>query len=123
MLTFSSKPNSSKSLTNILPARIGPTVCELLGPTIDGEWAVKSDMRSGTWDLPPILKRSKVEITACSGLSGLASTLDLESPFSWTLCDRVVMPALMFLDGRVRVNGGVIRNLSREVRYGQREIC
>jgi hypothetical protein len=32
--TLSSNPNSSKSLTNIFPARIGPTVCELLGPTV-----------------------------------------------------------------------------------------
>jgi len=29
---------------NILPARIGPTVCELLGPTVDGELAMTSDM-------------------------------------------------------------------------------
>jgi hypothetical protein len=32
--TLSNKPNASKSLMNIFPARIGPTVCELLGPTI-----------------------------------------------------------------------------------------
>jgi hypothetical protein len=32
--TLSSNPNSSKSLMNIFPARIGPTVCELLGPTV-----------------------------------------------------------------------------------------
>src|ERR1700679_3685424 len=32
--TLPSKSNTSKSLMNIFPARIGPTVCELLGPTI-----------------------------------------------------------------------------------------
>jgi hypothetical protein len=34
---------------NILPARIGPTVCELLGPTVDGELAMTSDMWRA-WD-------------------------------------------------------------------------
>lgn len=31
--TLSSRPNSLRSAMNILPARMGPTVCELLGPT------------------------------------------------------------------------------------------
>ena len=32
--TFSSRPNSWRSFMKMLAARIGPTVCELLGPTI-----------------------------------------------------------------------------------------
>lgn len=63
---------------------------------------------------PPILKRSKVEMTACSGLSGPLSSELLSSRVSR---DSV----LMFLD-----NGGpdsdwcVIRELSRREGYGER---
>ena len=61
----------------MLAARIGPTVCELLGPTIvyfttsisfalfpffSSYWNAKRGENA-----PPILKRSKVEMTACSG--------------------------------------------------------
>lgn len=31
--TFSNRPNSTRSVMKILPARMGPTVCEELGPT------------------------------------------------------------------------------------------
>lgn len=68
--------------------------------------------------LPPILKRSKVEITACSDLS---SPLDSASPLSRTSCD-----SIMFLDGGVggglKSNEGAICDLSREEQYGQRAI-
>lgn len=65
---------------NMFPARIGPTVCELLGPTI---WREKGSYLACEVELaphpPPILKRSKVEMTACSGLSDPLSGPDTES--------------------------------------------
>jgi hypothetical protein len=33
--TFSSRPKFARSVTKILPALMGPTVCELLGPTYE----------------------------------------------------------------------------------------
>jgi hypothetical protein len=76
------------------------------------------------WKLPPILKRSKVEITACSGLSGPVSSLDSESLLSRTLFDRVVRPALMSLGSRgLVVNGDAMGTLSREARYEERKDC
>ena len=65
--------------------------------------------------LPPILKRSKVEITACSGLSGPLSTLD--SVLSWRSCD-----SEMFLDGGLKDNEDAICDLSREGQYDRRAI-
>jgi hypothetical protein len=98
---------------NILPARIGPTVCELLGPTdFDGKQVVVSKMSHRNPEhLPPILKRSKVEMTACSGLS----TPDSVSLLSGTSCE-----SAMYLAGEGLK--GTICDLNREEEHGQRAI-
>lgn len=55
VLTLSSNPSSIRSLTKILPARMGPTVCDDEGPT-------------------PIENRSNVEMTACSARGNAADS-------------------------------------------------
>ena len=90
-----------------------------LGRLFDGEQVKISNVSQRSLEhLPPILKRSKVEITACSDPSG---PLDSASLLSRTSCDNI-----MFLDGGVggglKSNERAICDLNREEQYGQRAI-
>lgn len=60
---FSSRLKSLRSVMKIFAARIGPTVWDEDGPTTGRDRKVK---KKEIQDVPPMLKRSKVDMTACS---------------------------------------------------------
>ena len=60
---FSRRFKSLRSVMKIFAARIGPTVWDEDGPTARRQKAKKKDRRL---DVPPMLKRSKVDMTACA---------------------------------------------------------
>lgn len=54
----------------ILPARMGPTVCDELGPTVFvANYIITSCDANQDPCLPPILNKSNAEMTACSACS------------------------------------------------------
>jgi len=85
----------------ILPARIGPTVCELLGPTMDTCEKHRLTNNGGA-RLPPMLNRSKVEMTACSGLASSPSEIVEGLSSSFGLSARMFVGAPRGLDMEMR---------------------
>ena len=61
---FSRRLKSLRSVMKIFAARIGPTVWDEDGPT--GKKRVGEQKKDEMQDVPPMLKRSKVDMTACS---------------------------------------------------------